>query len=291
MKNIATLFIGLLLTVLPITSQAQYSDDLSIDRQGFTRSATTVGSRVVQFQSGLNYEYYYQTQKNSSGIIFRVDESKTFSQNFDFRLGLTERLEFIASGEYAYADPKYIEYGYDYGINDTFLLRKITGGIKGNIINTKSKFNLALGFNFGLFNFGTPGRSGPDRYPAGEVMIALSQKWWRFTLSTSFSLISTSITPWYGFLIFNPNATLKFEFNQKFNAFVGYHIPNLDDHQNMFGEGGLQWKINKDIQLDIFSGTYIDQNRGPRHYSYWFIEAGFTARLDWRKDEVNPVLD
>ncbi|CEN33875.1 transporter [Capnocytophaga cynodegmi] len=97
------LFITLLIIILPISVQGQYTDIINSNLPGNSQSAYSVGGRVLQFEGGLWIEQRNHKQMFTDMTILGV--------NYSVRYGiLSDRLELMFNGTAAYDNVHYYRF-------------------------------------------------------------------------------------------------------------------------------------------------------------------------------------
>ena len=257
MKNLRPIVILIILAV-PVLLKAQYSETISTDRPGQAIGTTGVGKSVVQVQTGLNTNWININDNY---------KSRTLLSNTVVRFGLLEWLEL--NGAFNWQDDK-VEMGAEStnvsGVSSTEI------GTRMNILGNKGAVP-AIGFQASL------------------LLKAQSADYKRDKLGSKFMVTTgNSINDWLS-VATNLGITWDGNGNDPQSLYVlnfGFAITDkigaIAEVYGSFNEfdanydAGISYLVSNNVLLDLTAGW-----QGDSDVSNWFIDAGISFRLDWRK--------
>lgn len=280
------IWISILFLLSSTTIYSQYTDIINSNRPSFSESPFSVGSDVLQFETGFFHETY---------TFLNFSDVSTLGANLSIRYGkFMENLEFVADVSYRIDDVKkniiHIPSSYkSYGISDLTLGAKYL--VYKQEYDDKSKevrsWKRRTAFdwkrlipNVGIYAGVNTNLVGPDYKENGitpKVGILLQNEFTnRFNVITNF----------YG-----DKLTEKNEINYKYIVTATYVLAenwsifaenegNFNDYKDTFFAGaGLGYLVNQNLQLDISYRNALNTDiTNP------FISAGFSWRLDRHTD-------
>ncbi|MEM8523510.1 MAG: transporter [Bacteroidota bacterium] len=238
---------------------AQFAENIRSGRPGQFIGPYTLGAKVLQVQSGLNY----------NSIDFDLNEERSFYLfNNVIRLGLVEKWE--VSGVLNWRQDRFV--------------------INGEEERTSGVSNTQLGVRYNILE-GTSTR--PAIGIQGRVLLrAQSEPYRRQQLGSTFILIvAQNINDWLsiignGGLSWRDNNSsprsfyavgANYTLSEKWSAFSEIY-GNIEGFNANF-DAGLAYLINEDFQLDVFGGW-----QGQEGVQDWFLEGGISWRIVWREE-------
>ena len=248
--------IAIAIMMIPNLSFGQFNETIRSGRPGQSIGPYTVGKKVVQVQSGVNFNQ----------IDNEMTETSSFSESTVLRIGVWERFEL--SGVVNWESNQIRTNGdeeYEKGISNT----QIGGRI--NILEGKGA----------IPGIGLQGRA---------LLKAQSQAFKRETTGSQFVLATgNQITDWlslgtnWGVTWDGNNANprslyivnLSFGLSEKFGGFAEVY-GSINELTTNF-DGGFSYLVNNDLQLDVSGGW-----QGSEGVSDWFVDLGVSWRYDWR---------
>ncbi|MBB6459271.1 transporter [Flammeovirga kamogawensis] len=250
-----------------INVKAQFSETISSDRPGQSFTATTLGRKVVQVQTGFNF-----SNEDSDSTPKKSQLSTTF-----FRLGITETFDFEALVNWRSIRG-------DVGAKDSLFAQGLS--------------NVQLGFKYQLLE-----NNGwvPSLAFQGRLITKLVGKdYERKNVGMVYNMASyhqlkswLSVTMNYGLVLpgessgtddlgiegYYVPATLNFAFavTDKVGAFVEMY-GNLNYFRPGF-DAGFSYLVTNNLMFDIYGGF-----NNTKVIDTWFVEGGLSYRLNWRKE-------
>ena len=290
---------NLFLVVLSIFSlqniHCQYTDVINTNRPGLSAGAFSVGKRVLQIESGLNFRYenhdllYYTATGVTADVIARYGYFK-------------EELEFIANLGYqndlyqtAFLDKrrsslnsvgvgvKYLIYDPNKGYVEKIDLMSYHNNHKFKWRTLRPAVSLFVGTNFNLGSNNFISDLEKEKLISPKVVLITQNN-----LNSGINIVTNIFyekiaTPYssYGYVI-----TFTKAFNEKWSAFL--------ENKGIIGEyysdgiitGGAAYLLDKNIQFDVSIGTNIKTT--PQLY---FGGIGFSWRDDSKHKENRVYKD
>ena len=288
MKNLRIVLFFLFCTANMI---AQYTDIINSNRPSLSKSPFSVGTDVLQFETGFFYE---------DRTFTHFSDVSSFGTNISIRYGkLMEKLEFVGDISYRYDDVKkdviHIPHSYkSYGISNLtigakYLIYKQEYDDKSTEVRSWKR-RMAFDWkrlipSVGVYAGVNTNFVGPDYKESG-------------------------ITPKFGILLhneFNPRFILvtniigdkitnKEKVNYQYIVTATYVLypdwsvfaeneGNFNDYSDEFFAGvGLGYLVNQNLQLDISYRTAL--NVDPKNPTF---SAGFSWRLDRHQDSYTDL--
>lgn len=249
----------LILFLLPGLMHAQYGGTISTDRPGQALGTSAVGKKTIQIQTGIN--------TNTLGYESDL-RSRTILSNTVIRLGLFERLE----------------------INGMFNWQNDRNKFMDETTSTSGVSNTEVGARFNI-------RQNKGVIPAlglqGSLLLkAQSSDYQRDKLGSRIVLTSgNAINEWLSVATnlgvgWDGNGdgarsiyVLNFSFalTEKLSAVAEVYGSFNEFDANY--DAGLGYLVNNNLLIDLSAGW-----QGDSQVSDWFIDAGISWRLDWRKE-------
>lgn len=248
------LFTTLFLFILHFNAFGQFSETISSDRPGQTFSATTLGHKVVQIQTG--FEYSEGTGDNTNKHI----RSNTF-----LRVAISERFDLEALVNYRKDEVR--EQGETMVVGDGFSDTEL--GFKYSVL-TNDGWIPSLSFQGRVLT-----RLVDEDYkrssPGMLMNVATKNQinsWLAYAMNIGVTFPRRGISKYIVPATFNFSASIS----QRWGAFVEMY-GNLNDFTPSF-DGGVSYLVTNDLMLDLYSGVSSDS---------WFVEGGVSYRIKWRQ--------
>ncbi|WP_339696981.1 transporter [uncultured Marixanthomonas sp.] len=293
MMNNRIVYFFLVAFVATTTLSAQYTEILNANRPGSSQGAFSVGTNILQFESGLSIG------KEEHRLLFT--EANTFSWDYAIRYGvLKEELEVSLMGNFQsnkvtdtrgannfernFANFKSNTLGAKYLLYDPYRNREAKGP---NLYSWKANnriqwadlipaISVYAGANFDITE---------DNPFTPEAEKSISPK---FVVSTQNNFIGgfvfvtniivnrvTTDNPEYGYILTLTHAT-----NRYFSIFLENQGIKSDFYADQLLRGGVAVLINKDLQVDL-SGT-LNFKDTP---SLWRARLGVAYRFDMHRED------
>jgi hypothetical protein len=246
----------MVLMAVVYTSFAQYNETIRTGRPGQSIGPFTLGGKILQIQSGLDYFGY-----KNSGTDFK---GSGYLQNTVIRYGITEPFEVSALLEYKTEE---ITTGDVHETIDGWSAVDI--GMRYHIYDGRGLVP-SVGFQV---RWRVPNIGGDyeiDQW-APRFIFVTGQR-----LSDKLSLATNWGASWNGMdgvprgnYVFN----LSYSLSNKLGVFIENYGNVLKSNWNTYFDGGFAYLVNNDFQLDLLGG--YGENEGMKEY---FISAG----ISWR---------
>lgn len=248
-----------LLVLLPTIGFAQFGESIRSDRPGQANVPFTVGTKVFQVQSGLDFSGWDDAVNNGDAILF----------NNVFRYGLTEMFEIGLGLDYLTQETK------------TASLTSSESGISTIALKIRSHIYEGEGLmpDFG-YQFDLTLPMVHDAFSANEIVpkitiITGQDLGGGFSFNTNFGANWNGSTPNpEGFYILN----LGYGLTEKISLFIEQYANFDKSNYNGKIDGGLAYVVNNDLQLDLFGGF----DKEDPDYSEWFVSIGASWRMHKR---------
>ena len=245
-----------LLTFLPLFAMAQYGQTIRTGRPGQSIGGFAVGRKVVQLQTGYNF----------NRIDDDAGEMSVQANTTVLRLGITEHFEI--SGLNTWQTDRISQN------NDTRNRSGVSSTQIGGRINLLTNKGIipTLGLQ-GRLILHVQSEPYKTKNPGSKFILATVNKLTEnLSLNTNLILLSRGdgqgAEPLY---IIN----FLFSITKKLGVFVEMYGSLQNFTANY--DGGLSYIIGKDLQLDASAGW-----QGQDGVTNWFVDAGFSYRIDWR---------
>lgn len=292
--NIPLTGLILLLFVLSFPGYAQYTDVINSNRPGESVSAYSVGTGIIQFETGLFYE-----QSDHSKL---ETESDIFGLSIGIRYGLfLEALELHWEGTFQNQNITLTETGFgeqysDFGRNRLGLKFLIYDRYKDPQRNKSNIYSWRANNAFQLKNLipsvsvyaganfvlGDNPFYPEDPTVSPRVMAATQSRLTpRFVLITNivYDRIGTDFPEW-SYLI-----SLSHAFrNPKWSVFVENQGIKSDRYSDVLLRGGFAYLLSKNLQADLVLGAGFKSTP-----SRVFVGGGVSYRLDNHQDKIKPI--
>ncbi|MEQ9593514.1 MAG: transporter [Cyclobacteriaceae bacterium] len=242
---------------LSVSASAQFNETIRSGRPGQSIGPWTVGSRILQIQSGMDV---FGSKNDNTGA-----EAQGFLNNTVIRYGVAERLEVSAL----------VDYVFNNNVKSNGTETELTGLAAldvGGRYHIYSGEGLIPSVGFQL-RFRLPVLSEDYEIDkvAPRLVIITNQK-----LSETFTLFTNWGASWnginnrsVGFYTLN----LAFPIAGKLGGFVENYGTLSDGNFNTWFDTGLAYLISNDLQLDLLGGA--GKNDGRNDY---FISVGVSVR-------------
>jgi hypothetical protein len=288
MKN---LWIAIVLLFCTINVFSQYTDIINSNRPSLSKSPFSVGTDVLQFETGFFYE---------DRTFTHFSDVSSFGTNISVRYGkLMEKLEFIADVSYRYDDVKkdviHLPTSYkSYGISNLtigakYLIYKQEYDDKSTEVRSWKR-RMAFDWkrfipSVGVYAGVNTNFVGPDFKESGitpKVGVLLHNEFSpRFILITN--IIGDKLTNKeranYQYIV-----TATYVLHPDWSIFAE-NEGNFNDYSDEFFAGiGLGYLVNQNLQLDISYRTALNTDLTNPIYT-----AGFSWRLDRHQDSYTDL--
>ncbi|MDV7185656.1 transporter [Lutibacter sp. TH_r2] len=279
--------VSIFLVFTSFLMNAQYTEIINSKRPGFSESPYSVGTDVMQFETGL---YYRDQNKNQLDV-----SSKTIGGELFFRYGkFLEKLEFNAKIAYQ-RDKVQNSFNLPYkgsGISELTIGAKYLIYQQEYIDKSKEIRSWKRKFSFdkkrlipsvGVYagvntNFLGNDYEDPDGISFKGAILLQNDLTDRFVVLTN--LIADNITSdnnYYKYII-----TATYAISNKWSFFIENQTRYQKSHKPKVNNGaGLAYLFNKNLQLDASIRTNFFAD-----YSYTYSSIGASWRLDKHSDEV-----
>lgn len=249
----------LILAILPVLLNAQFGETLSTDRPGQALGANTVGKKTIQIQTGLNSNFIHDDLSNNYTTIL---------SNTVIRVGLFEQLEIngLINWQNDFTDING-ESGSTSGISDTEL------GVRWFLLENRGAIP-SIGLQGSLLLKAQSPEYARDKM-GSRIVLATGNKinnW--LSVNTNFGL------GWNG----NGDAPQSI-YVLNFSLGLTNRLGAMVEVYGSFNEfdanfdAGIGYLLTNNLQIDLSAGW-----QGNNQLSDWFIDAGLSWRLNWRKE-------
>lgn len=250
------LYLILWVLACPLVLAGQYNETIRSGRPGQAIGPFTLGAKVLQVQSGLNF----------NRINFDGTEIESVSSNTVIRYGIWERFEI--SGVINGQDEQIVSNGQQLsrsGISDTQFGGRINVLDNDGVVPAVClQGRLLLTFVSNDFE--------RENLGSNFIIATANQVTDRLSLITNFGLV------WSGnggdprsFYVLN----VSYSMTDRLGVFADMY-GDLDGFTTNF-DGGFSYLVNNDLQLDA-SAAWQDQVG----VSDWYVDVGVSWRVDWR---------
>ena len=247
-----------ILALLPVFLHAQFSETLSTDRPGQALGVNTVGKKTIQIQTGINSNFMHDDLENKYSTIL---------SNTVIRIGLFERLELNGLINWQ-NDQMNIngESGSTSGISDTEL------GARWNILENRGAIP-SLGLQGSLLLKAQSPEYARDKM-GSRIVLATGNK-----INNWLSINTNLGVGWNG----NGDAQSIYVLN--FSMGITDKLGAIAEVYGSFNEfdanfdAGIGYLLTNNLQIDLSAGW-----QGDNQMNDWFIDAGVSWRLNWRKE-------
>src|SRR5690554_3590364 len=278
-KSMKKLFYSSILLITVGTSQAQYTQEINTNRPSSSMGAYSVSKGIYQIEGG----YLYQNDE------FHTEKINTHN-NFQLQLRfgeMWEQLEFIADLQFtSYNQTDYdfnetksgfkqLNFGAKYLIYDHYKYYVEKRNVYSWKANQRFKWGRlipAVAVYVGA-QFNTPHNFYyPELPETGLKTMLIAQQHWSDRFSITYNLIGSHITD-KEFKNWNYVITASLGISPRMSIF-GEHLGTLSRNYNGFSvpfkneatfKGGFTYKLNPDLQIDMFAGTNVDRSPHKLH--------------------------
>ncbi|MRT16000.1 transporter [Vitellibacter sp. q18] len=299
------LFLLSFFTVFPVF--AQYTEMINTNRPGGSQGAFSVGTNVLQFETGFSYG------KEKHDLL--KTETSAFAIDYSLRYGFwKERLEVSLMGEFQansvtdkrsttaqeskVSNFKNNTIGAKYLIYDPYRKRDLKGpNLYSWKANNKTQWadlipaiSIYAGANFDFSSIDTPNPFIPETKTTISPKFVLSTQnnfigGWVFVTNIIVDRVTTDF-PTYGYIVTLTHAT-----NRYFSVFLENQGLKSDFYSDQLLRGGAAALINENLQVDL-SLTYSFKDTPSKFYG----RAGVAYRFDmhdkdeYLEDKINKEL-
>lgn len=274
---------GLSILFISIQANGQYSEWINSDRPGAGMSPYSIGKNVLQVQAGYTFSRLKYTYGHGGTFPYYVPKNgieMTHQERTKFRLGIAEQVEINAAINY---QTDHTEYSTDDANTTENYIERVEIGFRGCLLKAKG-YTPAIGLELRMLF------PRPDKYSDLFFSSTLSVQ---EAFSDYFSLTANVIYTQRQDFGFALNAGVQI--TQPIGIFIEI-APNY--YLNLDGEGGVQtvstyfnfggsWSITRNFQVDLAGSVLTNkkeyfQNPGKHLDTFFSLQAGLSARLDWR---------
>lgn len=264
------------------SSFGQYAETIGSDRPGFTNSANTVGSRVVQFQVGGRFLGSEQSAQQNYGPGRHLIGGAFFAT---IRVGILERLEVGFPIAYQQLKDQRLN-AFETTVEDL----EFGISLRGNVLESNGKTP-----NIGLLGQVSFPERGTERYANSIFLMFMAQIQQqlerRISLSSNFGVMRHFRTDFLYTLNLSvdvsPRSTIYVEHFGTYRMDYGAASPFTQEPERVpfwYGNvnGGFAIKATSDLLIDLHAG-YGSLAVGPYDSMDWFAEMGASWRFRFKK--------
>jgi hypothetical protein len=264
---------------------AQDDSSISSDRPGQARTPITLFPNEIQVQSGFYYGHFYNRLDNSFDNRYFSQNINDYYTNHAIRFGLFKDLEvnlginyierfqifsgdlftFVENGEYKYK-----------GINNLDL------GLRYQFLDEKKDFlNLTIHSSLGVYE------SNDFEMPDNPLYVNLimSKKLTdnlllNVNLSTVEQIDFERLSNSFNRKDYRSVINLSYNINNDVGVFIEEYSFFSDYRPSHNIDLGVFYLVNKNLQLDLYTGTWIFEKQLPNYtLNSFFVGAGFSYRI------------
>ena len=283
---------------------AQYTEMINTNRPGGSQGAFSVGTNVLQVESGFNYgkekHELLKTETNAWAIDYSVrygfwKERLEVSIMGEFQSSNVTDNRSANSQEYSFSNFRSNTVGAKYLIYDPYRKRDMEGpNLYSWKANNKTQWadlipaiSIYAGANFDFAD--NPYTPEPESSISPKLVLATQNNFiggWVFVTNIIVDRVTTDF-PTYGYILTLTHAT-----NRYFSVFLENQGLKSDFYSDQLIRGGAAALINPNLQVDL-SLTYSFKDTPSRFYG----RAGLAYRFDmhdrdeYLEDDANKVID
>ncbi len=272
------LLLSFAISLVSVNVSAQYSENISSDRPGYSYSANTVGARVLQFQMGGRLGESAYTDGFRNGYI---------RGGFDgtIRVGVIERLEVGFSVLYSASKRKQVSPN-----SELYEFLNWSVNLKGNLLKSNGRTpNIGL-FGEVIFPSKDAMRYTDLIYSQFKLLIEQPLEK-RIRLTSNIGILQAQVAMFQYTLNLSvdvsPIATIYVEhfgqYAQLYEQYVAWNQePEKEKYYYILTNGGFSVRPFPNFQIDMETG-YGSWALAPSNTPNWYVALGLNWRVRFRK--------
>jgi len=309
-------FIWFLITPITLTF-SQYTDQINSNRPGVSIGAFSVGTRVIQFESGIGYRNYKHKSYNNSiskgkigfislryGLLkeqLEINYEGSYMidklQNYTITPGVEYKREGFLSNfigvKYLFFDPfkkNNVINVYSWDANNKFKIKDLIPAASisiGTNVNFKKNKAYPFGDVFEILNkpflYQTsvfPKKTEP--FFTGRITLATQSHFfgtWVFVTNFTYDRILSN------YIEKNYILTLTHTFDPKWSIYIETQGISSEIYKDQLFRSGIAYLMNDDLQFEMSFG--FNSKNSP---SSTLLNTGVSYRLDFHKD-IDPQIN
>ena len=264
---------------------AQDDSAISSDRPGQTRTPITLNPNEIQIQSGFYYSHFFYKQNFSFEKNYISQNINDYYTNHAIRYGLFKNLEMNLGINYNQREIQVRNHSFPFDDNSDYNFKGFSNldlGLRFQILEEKKDFmNFTIYSSMGIYESYDFQTQDNPLY----INLIMSKKLTdnlllNVNLSSVEQIDFERLSNSFNSKDYRSVINLSYNINNDLGVFIEEYSYFSDYRPSHNIDLGVFYLVNKDLQLDFYTGTWIFEKEYPNTIiNTFFVGAGFSYRI------------